>query len=536
MGTVRVNSITISAGATGNGPFYGKSTLTAIDLGNASWETSNLQYAFYGCSRLQTVTNINDNVYDMSRAFSSCSNLSSIDHLPNNVQRLAYCFGGCSNLATAPAIPNSVKDIQGCFSGCVNLTSAPLLPNSITNSMIQTFINCQNLITPPYIPRGVNLLGECFGGCVNLTMAPIIPASVTNLYSSGMIGGGCFANCYNLTGDIYILSTDIMNARNCFVNTTLSKNVYLPYNTSLGIISNTYNAFINAGYTTTGSQHGVYLKENPYFEKSGDWWWCNHPDDRTLRKYLGSATTLTLPNAINGVSTCISGLEAFGYRKYVYNGSVLTSINLNNVVIMDSMERMFYDCYQLTSITNLNIHSSVTNASFVFNGCTGVTSLPSLPDHITNLQCAYTRCTNLTSMPHIPNNAIDLTSIFMYCNFNQWTTNITFPDSVVYYSEAFDGYTSYMTNKAFNITVGSNAKTLYNAFSTMQGNFYIKSYQVTNASGCFRNVSYRKNVYIPFKNSDGTYSATYSSFIAAGYKEDGSYLNTYLYNYTALYS
>lgn len=539
MGTVRVNSIVInnmaSTSSGTNGPFYRNSQITSVDLGYTPWTNNNMFYAFYQCTHLTAVNNINPNVTSLHHSFYYCSKLTSAPTIPNSVDTLASTFMDCTALENPPAIPNSVIHMNWTFANCSQLTTAPVIPDSVTN-LSSTFSGCRRLTAVSKLSNSATNYAFTFNCCTNLVTAPIIPRSAL------MVGQydtyGTFNGCTNLAGNIYIMSTRITSATGFIngTNTEIEKNIYIPYNAALGIQTLTYNYFISAGYSTSSRINGGILKENPYFEKSGDWWWCNYPEDRTLSKYLGSATTLTLPNSINGVSTCISGLGAFGYQNYVYNGSALTSINLNNVPIMDSMCRMFYDCYQLTSITNLNIHSSVTDASFVFNGCTYATSLPSLPDHITNLQCAYTRCTNLTSMPHIPSNAIDLDRIFLYCNFNQWATNITFPDSVVYYSEAFDGYISYVTNKTFNITVGRNAMTLYNAFTTLQGNFYIKSNKVTNASGCFRNASYRKNVYIPFKNSDGTNSATYNSFIAAGYKTDGSYLNTYLYNYTALYS
>ena len=534
MGTVRINSVTIAAGTTGSGPFYGKSTLTAIDLGNAPWETSNLYRAFYGCYKLQTITNINNNVYDMSRAFDGCSNLISIDYLPSNTQELAYCFDGCSNLTTPPVIPNSVKHIQGCFSKCYNLTSAPILPNSLVDSMAQTFLFCTNLTIPPNIPTGITQLGECFGGCVNLTSAPIIPSSVTNLASMGFVGGGCFANCYNLTGDIYILSTNIKNAQGCFANTTLSKNVYLPYNTSLGIISNTYNAFINAGYTTTGSKNGVYLKENPYFKVFEDWWYCSY--DGMIYKYLNTSTTLTIPNTINGKSTCLDGSYAFSNTNFrYYNGQQLTSINFNNTLIVNSLERFLSGASTITSIQNLNISNTIKTANFAFYSCNNITAAPTLPDGITEMCNTYQGCLGLTSMPHIPNTVINAYGTFTMCDYNSWSTTMIFPDSIKNYYAITS--TNKDPNKAFNITIGKNAVDINASFGKFYGNCYIRSNQITSAGTCFqfRN-NFRKNIYIPFKNTDGTNSATYNAFINAGYRTDGSFCNVYLYNYPDLYS
>jgi hypothetical protein len=87
-----------------------------------------------------------------------------------------------------------------------------------------------------------------FAYCTNLVNAPIIPNNVTNMY-------GTFVGCAGLTGDIIIQSSNVVKATNCFNNTTLTKNVYIPFN------STTYNSFINAGYNENGTSCGVYLKD-----------------------------------------------------------------------------------------------------------------------------------------------------------------------------------------------------------------------------------------------------------------------------------
>jgi hypothetical protein len=72
---------------------------------------------------------------------------------------------------------------------------------------------------------------------------------------------GTFAGCYNLFGDVVIQSSNVVKATRCFNNTTLTKNVYIPFTYENGINTITYNSFINAGYDTNGTQHGVYLKD-----------------------------------------------------------------------------------------------------------------------------------------------------------------------------------------------------------------------------------------------------------------------------------
>jgi hypothetical protein len=70
-----------------------------------------------------------------------------------------------------------------------------------------------------------------------------------------------FSYCWNLSGNIYIQSENISNAMNCFYNTSLTKNVYIPYTYENSEYTKTYNAFENARYDENGTTNGVYLRD-----------------------------------------------------------------------------------------------------------------------------------------------------------------------------------------------------------------------------------------------------------------------------------
>lgn len=202
-----VNSITINnSSGSGYGPFYGKSTITSVDLGNAPWTNNSMEDAFHACSNLTTVTNINQ-----------------------NITTLYDTFWRCIRLVNAPVIPNSVTNMAKTFSECANLQNPPAIPISVVN-MRRTFEYC-NLISAPTIPNSVDTMNETF------------------LY------------CQYLAGDVFIESNQIINATDCFARTSITKNVYIPFTYSNGVNTQTYNSFISAGYTTDGSLHGVYLKD-----------------------------------------------------------------------------------------------------------------------------------------------------------------------------------------------------------------------------------------------------------------------------------
>lgn len=209
--------------------------------------------AFYNCTNLVNVPSISNNTIDMTRTFAFCSSLVNIPAIPNSVTNMCQTFTSCRNLISAPEIPSTVTNLMGTFHGCVNMTSVPTtIPQGIAN-LRHTFRSCSKITTVPAIPNSVTDLGATFGDCWNITSAPDIPNSVIYM-------GQTFEFCYNLTGNINIYSNQIINATNCFNNTTQTKNVYIPFRNSDATLSATYNSFVAAGYDNAGTTNGVYLK------------------------------------------------------------------------------------------------------------------------------------------------------------------------------------------------------------------------------------------------------------------------------------
>ena len=101
------------------------------------------------------------------------------------------------------------------------------------------------------LPNHVINMKETFYGC-NIVKTPIIPNSVTNMSHT-------FAYCNNLEGDIYINSAVIENTTNCFVGTTLTKNVYIPFRYQNGVNTQTYESFLAANYSSSVRKDGALL-------------------------------------------------------------------------------------------------------------------------------------------------------------------------------------------------------------------------------------------------------------------------------------
>jgi hypothetical protein len=199
-----------------------------VDLTNCV-DIKSMIRTYQWCTNIQFPSDIDfsncSNLTQMYETFVGCKLNNTNVVLPPNLVNMHTTFYG-SSLTNAPIIPNSVIDMHFTFHGSL-FTNAPIIPNSVID-MRGTFESCHNLVNAPEIPESVNILGN----------------------NSSSWCQGCFDSCINLTGDVIIHSNQIEKAYNCFNNTSLTKNVYIPFNYTNGETSATYNAFINAGYGT----------------------------------------------------------------------------------------------------------------------------------------------------------------------------------------------------------------------------------------------------------------------------------------------
>ena len=96
-----------------------------------------------------TIKNVNldKNTYfswnDMDNAFAGCTSLESINNIPENVKTMNYTFAGCTSLKTAPQIPESVESLNSTFYGAINLEGTLCI-----NSLNVT--NTRNIVTAGY--------------------------------------------------------------------------------------------------------------------------------------------------------------------------------------------------------------------------------------------------------------------------------------------------------------------------------------------------------------------------------------------------
>lgn len=191
-------------------------------------------YSFYGFLKLKHGPVNFGGAVNMAYTFNNCQNLISVGNIPNTVTNMRCCFFHCANLTQVgdtPGVitnlPDSVIVARAAFSECLNLPHLPFPGNSVTDLDNYAF-NCQKITSYNYY----------------------FPMSVQRMNQT-------FWNCQNLTGDIYIKSNQVGYATNCFMNTSLPKNVYIPFKYANDVYTQTYNTF-NAIYGT--GANGVTLK------------------------------------------------------------------------------------------------------------------------------------------------------------------------------------------------------------------------------------------------------------------------------------
>ena len=170
-------------------------------------------------------------------AFYQCSGLTGNLVIPSTVDTImTRAFKNCSGFTGDLVIPNSVRHLGGgAFEWCYGFDGTLVLPETIPAIYSNTFQGCTGLTGALNIPSTVTSIGPAaFGYCTGFTGTLVIPESVTELSTpvppvngirgafeectgfTGLVlpeslriigggsGGGCFAYCTGLTGELVI--------------------------------------------------------------------------------------------------------------------------------------------------------------------------------------------------------------------------------------------------------------------------------------------------------------------------------------------
>jgi hypothetical protein len=223
------------------------------------------------------------------------------------------------------------------------------------------------------------------------------------------------------------------------------------------------------------------------------------------------------------------------------NNNTITSVDLNNIEWKNgSMAYSFYNCTNLSSISNVNenivnmynaffhcsnlvnapvIPNNVINMGWTFGSCRNLVNAHVIPNSVTNMFGTFLMCSSLVNAPVIPNSVTDMRFTFESCS--SLVNAPVIPNSVTSMFGTFFGCSSLVNAPTIPDSVTDMQRT-FMFCNNLTGNVFIHSSNITNTQICFDNSPLTKNVYIPFN------SATYNSFIEAGYNENGTICGVYL--------
>lgn len=485
--------------------FYNCQRLTSTPTLPSS--VTSLHSTFYGCPNLTTMPTIPGNVIDMAYAFMYCNNMSTTTAIPNSVNDVCYCFA-YTNISASPTLPPSITELDYTYAFCKNLNTTPTIPPSVT-SLIGAFQGCEKITTPPTIPGNATDLSYTFSGCYNLRTAPEISNNVNYLDET-------FKDCYNLSGDIIIRTPNIIHnvtAINTFDNTSLRKNVYIPpyYYNDTTTHSETYNAFIEAGYDDKGTKDGVYLCYNYYPALPSDWITSTAANGTTiLEQYIGTNTTVVTPHN-DWYSNKIMNTGTRNDSQFTNNTNI-THVDLGGVEFINNTAiSTFRNCTNLVSVTNLS--PNITDLALTFMNCSSLESIPTLPPNIQILNFTFSLCSNITSLPTLPTSLIDIQGAFGATGITGGLTiNLPNVTNGIYAFRNVRGLTSinanlpkannlaHFVNNCDNLTdvniIAPNCTYIVNIFynCTNLTNVYLKFDNVTDATNLFSNCTNLVNV------------------------------------------
>ncbi len=483
-GCNKLSSITIREGVTNiaEGVFYNCSGLTSVMIPDSVTSIGNS--AFYGCTHLSALI-IPDGVTSIGEyAFYNCKDLTDII-LPDSVGKIGtYAFYGCSGL-TGIIIPNGIYGIGSyTFYGCSNLSTVTI-PNTVNWISSYAFSNCSSL-TDLIIPKSVTELGDyAFRGCTALT-GIVIPEDVATL------GSGVFYLCNNLS-DVTILSktlsissTSVFPIKNAGFSFTV-----LPDSSTLNFaVNNNVSYTLYPLQTVSGYSYTISDNQATIISYTGTATSISIPDSingypvTSIARNAFSASTgltsITIPNSVSFIHSAafspLTNLNTITYRgttmtlggidKYGVSGSVQWIIGKNKqLYLFGNGKMMEYTSsstlpWKTASCTNAIVLNGVTGVGcYSFYNCSTLSSI-SIPASVTSIdKYAFYGCTSLTGIS-IPTN---VTAIGDYAFYNcSSVTQLTIPVNVTSIGEyAFSGCSGLTS-----ITIPENVNKISNgAFS-----------------------------------------------------------------------
>ena len=428
------------------GVFWGCSSLRTLDL--SGWDTTNvttMNHMFSSCNKLETII-LGPNFDKMNglNMFSGCSSLSKIiSHRAASESGEAIKLGESATIAMPTGASLYVPDelSEESYEAADNYRDVFTHANDTADDLVrvESFFNLVGK-KEMTVAKGLNFIdpGVTVFGYSNLTDA-------TNYEAMGYtveVTGNDFSTAnegehtvqYTLKYATPLTSGEIASGEtpNAPVEVaTIERKVIVAVLPILGSRANTNYAL---GWTDTYAASSILsvtiqtsipanIADMIHSDISADgttagsvMTWIVPSGDEGYNQYIGANSDVIVAstgrNLFSNYSACtsITGLDILDTSSvtnmsFMFNGcSGLTSLDVGNwnTSRVTNVGTMFWDCSNLTSldVSSWNTNS-VTDMSFMFYGCSGLTSLDVSnwnTSRVTNVRAMFWNCSNLTSL------------------------------------------------------------------------------------------------------------------------------------------
>lgn len=372
-----IESLTLKGNVSslGYAAFKDCSSMKTADLSASTALTVISDYAFIGCSALQTV-NLPTKLDQIGTySFSGCQSLTRLS-TPSTLNSIGiYAFNDCNALSSVTLNEGLYSIGSGAFSYCSSLKSITV-PSSVTAISDSTFYySGLESVTLLYCE---SIGSSAFEGCGELV-------NVNFSYNLATIGYRAFANCYGLTSLDLSYYSYLENIDGyAFADCTSLKSVDL--SDCYGLTSLSYGAF--SGCTAL---EALDLNDSSVLVAIGEDAFAGCSSLESVD--LSGCTSLQSINsyAFNGCSSLeqltITGcteLEYIGTSAF-YGCSALKELDLS---ILSGLSSIDYSCFNgCTALESVSFPSSLTYiGEYAFNGCEALKAVD------------LSVCTNLTSI------------------------------------------------------------------------------------------------------------------------------------------
>ena len=364
---------------------------TSFNQNNTSYLDNTISdFAFYGCTRLVSIT-IPSSVTSIGEyAFNGCSGLTGTLTIPSFVRFIGnYAYLGCKGFTGTLNIPSTVTSIGlASFYGCSGLTGTLNIPGAVTSISLAAFEGCTG-ITEFVVQTNNSNYSSINGVLFNYDQTYLIkyPSTKKGMYSVPnsvtSIGDGAFESCIGLNS-ITIPGSVTSIENYAFMGCTGLTSITIP---------NSVNSIASEAFSGCNglTQFVVQTNNSNYSAIDGVLFYRNQTD--LIQYPTAKQGNYTIPNSVKYIE---------GYAFYNCTGLKGSLTIPDSVTYISS--KTFYGCTGLTG--SLIIPSSVTYIFYqAFYGCSGLTSIyanSTLPIDLSTSDSVFYKVNKTTCTLYVP--------------------------------------------------------------------------------------------------------------------------------------